>query len=161
MHQAGDRGPARALAATFVAMFCLVGIGLWGLPFDYDFMVQQFGWSRSQVTSGNAIGKLVIGPVFGFLAGWIVDRFGPRRMMIAGVLIGGIAVAGLGPDHESLWALLFLFIECPRICVRRSAPRSSLDFQLVRAISTQSDGNRILGHQLRRSRCAMDLEFSG
>jgi len=47
-----SHGPARALAATFVAMFCLVGIGLWGLPFYYDFMVQQFAWSRAQVTSG-------------------------------------------------------------------------------------------------------------
>jgi sugar phosphate permease len=103
-----SKGPARALAATFVAMFCLVGIGLWGLPFYYDFMVQQFGWSRAQVTSGNAIGKLLIGPVFGFLAGWIVDRFGPRRLMIAGVLMGGIAVAGLG-RITSLSGLYFFY----------------------------------------------------
>jgi sugar phosphate permease len=103
-----SKGPARALAATFVTMFCLVGIGLWGLPFYYDFMVQQFGWSRAQVTSGNAIGKLLIGPVFGFLAGWIVDRFGPRRLMIAGVLMGGIAVAGLG-RITSLSGLYFFY----------------------------------------------------
>lgn len=90
------RGSARVVAASFFAMFCLVGIALWGLPFYYDFMVQQFGWTRAQVTSGNALGKLLIGPLFGFLAGWIVDRFGPRRLMIAGALMGGIAVAGLG-----------------------------------------------------------------
>src|ERR1700739_4875327 len=89
-------GSARVVAASFFALFCLVGIGLWGLPFYYDFMVQQFDWTRAQVTSGNALGKLLIGPLFGFLAGWIVDRFGPRRLMIAGVLMGGIAVAGLG-----------------------------------------------------------------
>lgn len=103
-----SHGPARALAATFVAMFCLVGIGLWGLPFYYDFMVQQFAWSRAQVTSGNAVGKLLIGPVFGFLAGWIVDRFGPRRLMIAGVVMGGIAVAGLG-RITSLSGLYFFY----------------------------------------------------
>ena len=28
------------------------------------------------VTSGNAISKLVVGPLFGFGAGWIVDRCG-------------------------------------------------------------------------------------
>jgi nitrate/nitrite transporter NarK len=90
------RGSAPVVTASFFAMFCLVGIALWGLPFYYDFMVPQFGWTRAQVTSGNALGKLLIGPLFGFLAGWIVDRFGPRRLMIAGVLMGGIAVAGLG-----------------------------------------------------------------
>ena len=81
---------------AFVVLFCVVGVSLWGLPFYYDFMVQQFGWTRAQVMSGNALSKLVVGPMFGFLAGWIVDRFGPRRMMIIGVLMAGIALVGLG-----------------------------------------------------------------
>src|ERR1700741_2210820 len=90
------RDSALAVAASFFAMFCIVGVALWGLPFYYDFMVQQFGWSRGQVTSGNALGKLLIGPVFGFVAGWVVDHFGPRRLLIAGILMAGAAVAGLG-----------------------------------------------------------------
>ena len=57
-----------AAVTSFFALFCIVGIALWGLPFYYDFMVQDFGWTRAQVTSGNALGKLIIGPVFGFLA---------------------------------------------------------------------------------------------
>jgi sugar phosphate permease len=48
------------------------------------------------VTSGNALSKLVIGPVFGFLAGWLVDKFGPRRLMMAGILMVGVALVGLG-----------------------------------------------------------------
>jgi sugar phosphate permease len=59
-------------------------------------MVQQFGWSRAQVTSGNALSKLVVGPLFGFFAGWLVDRFGPRRLMMAGILMAGAALIGLG-----------------------------------------------------------------
>ena len=39
-----------------------------------------------QVTSGNALSKLVVGPLFGFLAGMVVDRFGPRRLMLVGIL---------------------------------------------------------------------------
>src|SRR6202163_1621845 len=81
-----EPGAVQVTAAAFVVLFCIVGVALWGLPFYYDFMVQQFGWTRAQVTSGNALSKLVVGPIFGFLAGWAVDRFGPRRMMQAGIL---------------------------------------------------------------------------
>ena len=79
-------GGIYAATTAFVVLFCIVGLALWGLPFYYDFMVRQFGWTRAQVTSGNAISKLVIGPAFGFFAGWIIDRFGPRLMMIAGII---------------------------------------------------------------------------
>jgi MFS family permease len=91
-----NRESLQATASAFVVLFCIVGMALWGLPFFYDFMVQQFAWSRGQVTSGNALSKLVVGPVFGFIAGWMVDRFGPRRLMIAGILMAGAALIGLG-----------------------------------------------------------------
>ena len=90
------RGALQVVATAFVVLFCIVGLALWGLPFYYDFMVQQFGWTRAQVTSGNALSKMVVGPVFGFIAGWIIDRFGPRRVMMAGILMAGGALVGLG-----------------------------------------------------------------
>ena len=91
-----DSGALQVAITAFVVLFCIVGLALWGLPFYYDFMVQQFGWTRAQVTSGNALSKLVVGPVFGFIAGWIIDRFGPRRVMMAGILMAGGALVGLG-----------------------------------------------------------------
>ncbi len=56
----------------------------------------------AQVTSGNAISKLLVGPVFGLLAGWIVDRFGPRRLMLCGILFAGFALVGLSA-MSALW----------------------------------------------------------
>ncbi|PYU50480.1 MAG: MFS transporter [Acidobacteria bacterium] len=91
-----NRESLQVTAAAFTVLFCIVGMALWGLPFYYDFMVQQFGWTRGQVTSGNALSKLVVGPLFGFFAGWMVDRFGPRRLMLAGILMAGAALIGLG-----------------------------------------------------------------
>ena len=88
-------GQVQVAATSFLALFSIVGLALYGLPFYYDFMVRDFGWTRAQVTSGNAYSKLLIGPLFGFLAGWIVDRFGPRRMMMAGILMAGTALVGL------------------------------------------------------------------
>jgi sugar phosphate permease len=99
----------RAYVATtsFVALFSIVGLALYGLPFYYDFMVREFGWTRAQVTSGNAISKLLIGPLFGFAAGWVVDRFGPRRLMMAGIVMAGGALVGL--SHMSALWMFYLF----------------------------------------------------
>jgi MFS family permease len=94
---------------SFVTLFAIVGLALYGLPFYYDFMVKEFGWSRTTVTSGNAISKLLIGPLFGFAAGWIVDRFGPRRLMIAGILMAGGALVGLA-HMTALWMFYLFYI---------------------------------------------------
>jgi MFS family permease len=83
------------VAAAFFSLLAIVGFALYGLPFFYDFFVNEFGWSRTMVTSGNAIGKLLVAPLFGFIAGWIIDRYGPRKMMLAGSLLAGSAIIGL------------------------------------------------------------------
>jgi sugar phosphate permease len=108
--QAVSREQAQAAGASFAALFSLVGLALWGLPFYYDFMVRDFGWTRAQVTSGNALSKLLIGPVFGFFAGWLVDRFGPRRIMMLGILLGGAALAGLGSISSLGFFYLFYML---------------------------------------------------
>jgi sugar phosphate permease len=94
---------AQVTATAFAALFSVVGLALYGLPLYYDFMVREFGWSRTMVTSGNALSKLIVGPLFGFGAGWIVDRFGPRRLMLAGILMAGGALVGLGAT-AAVWA---------------------------------------------------------
>ena len=84
-------GQITAAATAFAALFAAVGIGLYGLTFFYDFFVKDYGWTRQQVTSGNAYAKLIIGPLFvvaeaGFLLGLrrelqhdIEARVGPVR----------------------------------------------------------------------------------
>ncbi len=101
-------GGAFVVATAFAALFSVVGLALYGLPLYYDFMVREFGWSRTMVTSGNALSKLVVGPLFGFAAGWIVDRFGPRRLMMAGILMAGGALVGLGLTSAA-WAFYFFY----------------------------------------------------
>ena len=94
---------------SFLALFSIVGIALYGLPFYYDYMVRELGLTRAQVTSGNALSKLVVGPLFGYCAGWIVDRFGPRRLMLVGILMAGAALIGLG-NMSALWMFYFFYL---------------------------------------------------
>jgi sugar phosphate permease len=110
-------GQRQVAVTSFLALFAIVGLALYGLPLYYDFMVTEFGWSRTQVTSGNALSKLVVGPVFGFLAGWIVDRFGPRRLMMAGIVMAGGALIGLA-HMTALWMfyLFYLFNAIGYVC---------------------------------------------
>jgi MFS family permease len=92
-------------------------MALWGLPFYYDFMVQQFNWTRAQVTSGNALSKLAVGPLFGFIAGWMVERFGPRRLVLAGVLMAGGALIGLGSMSTlGMFYFFYLFSALGYVC---------------------------------------------
>ena len=103
------RGQIQVAATSFFALFAIVGLALYGLPYYYDYMVRDFGWTRTQVTSGNALSKLVVGPLFGFFAGWIVDRFGPRRLMLAGIAMAGVALIGLG-NMNALWMFYFFYL---------------------------------------------------
>jgi MFS family permease len=95
------------LVTAFLALFAIVGFAYYGLPFFYDFMTKEFGWSRAVVTSGNAVGKLIVGPVFGFIAGWMIDRYGPRRLMMTGALMAGTALIGL--SFSSSLGMFYLF----------------------------------------------------
>jgi MFS family permease len=103
------RGPRWAVLTAFLSLFSVVGIALYGLPFFYDFLVRDLGWTRQQVTSGNAYSKLLVGPLFGFVAGYAVDRFGPRRLMLAGILVAGGALVGLG-GTTTLGAFYFFYL---------------------------------------------------
>ena len=110
-------GGTQATATAFAALFSVVGLSLYGLPLYYDFMVRELGWSRTMVTSGNAISKLIVGPLFGFAAGWIVDRFGPRRLMMTGIVMAGGALVGLGGvSAASMFYFFYFFNALGYVC---------------------------------------------
>jgi MFS family permease len=97
------------LITAFMALFAMVGFAYYALPFFFDFMVNDFGYTRAEVTSGNAVGKIVVAPLFGFLAGWMIDRYGPRRLMMLGAVFMGIAFIGLSYSG-SLWMFYLFYV---------------------------------------------------
>jgi sugar phosphate permease len=101
-------GQYKVTATGFLSLFSLVGIMFYGLPFFFDYWVKDFGWGRAMVTSGNIVGKIIVGPLLGFAAGWFIDHFGPKRLMIAGILIAGAAIMGFGL-MDSIWQFYFFY----------------------------------------------------
>ncbi len=98
-----------ALLTAFLALFAIVGFALYGLPRFYPYFVQELGWTRAQVTSGNAYSKIAVALAFGFIAGKLVDRFGPRRSMLAGIVMAGGALVGLS-YVTSMSAFYFFYV---------------------------------------------------
>jgi MFS family permease len=112
-----DIKPAKArhqtfiLIAAFFTLLAIVGFVLYGLPFFYDFYIKEFGWSRTVVTSGNALGKLLVAPLFGFIAGWLIDKYGPRRLMMTGILMTAGALIGLSMMKSlGLFYISYVFV---------------------------------------------------
>jgi sugar phosphate permease len=97
-----------AIVTAFLALFAIVGVALYGLPRFYPYFVKELGWSRQEVTSGNAYSKIAVALLFGFLAGRLVDRFGPRKLMLGGIVMAGGALVGLS-YVASLGAFYFFY----------------------------------------------------
>jgi MFS family permease len=77
---------------TFLVLLATAGVraapGVLIVPLE-----QEFGWDRASISLAVAVSILTFG--FGApLSGGLVDRFGPRRVMLGGLVL---IVAGLGP----------------------------------------------------------------
>lgn len=72
---------------------------------------KAFGWSRAQVMSGLSI-SVVIGIVGNMAIGAVVDRFGSRRVAIAGLLVkcGTFALLGAATGTLFNWVGLWLLL---------------------------------------------------
>ena len=114
----GSRSSQTYIVATaFLSLFAIVGFAYYGLPFFYDFFMKEFGWSRAVVTSGNALGKLLVGPLFGFVAGYLIDRYGPRRLMMSGALMMGTALIGLSLSKSlGMFYVFYIFNALGYVC---------------------------------------------
>lgn len=63
----------------------------------------ELGWSRAAISAAVSVGLLLYG-LSGPVAGWLMDRFGPKRLTLIGILvIGGSTLAGA--TVTELWQL--------------------------------------------------------
>jgi sugar phosphate permease len=97
------------VGTAFTFMFLIVGFATYGLPLFYNLWVGEFGWKRADIQFGNTMGKLIVGPILGFLVGWVIDRRGPRLVMLIGALGAAGALAGFGWMSSLQMLYVFFF----------------------------------------------------
>jgi MFS family permease len=94
------------VAACAVILLMTVGVPFYGMPFFYDYFQRDFGWSRDLVTSGIGIATVLALP----LGGFIIPRFSPRRLLIAGILLLSSSLVGFASMRGSLVVYFVLWI---------------------------------------------------
>ncbi len=101
----------RIAAACFTILFVIVGIVYYSFPVFYAPLIAEFGWSRAQVTAGFFLSMILIGPVFGISAGFLIDRYGTRRVLLVGLIFAAAAFFGFTFMHSLAIYYLFYFMQ--------------------------------------------------
>lgn len=96
------------VVAAFLNLFFAVGLVFYGLPFFYASLVDALHFTRSQVTQGLFLGFVIVAPASGFL-GALIDRYGARQVLRAGVLLVAVPIALMG-WMTRLWEYFFLCV---------------------------------------------------
>ena len=94
------------LAQSFVATALIFGIWFSFAVF-FVAMLDEFGWSRGAASMAFSVGNLVQAALSP-LVGWLTDRWGPRRVIIAGLALGAVSLAACS-QVQTLWHLIALF----------------------------------------------------
>lgn len=73
-------------------------------PVVYVALLEEFGWGRGEVAGIYSLTTLVIG-LTSPLAGFLLDRFGPRRLFVSGALVtaGGMVATSWGHSLSHLY----------------------------------------------------------
>jgi MFS family permease len=104
--QSAPRRSWPILAAAFTAFTIGAGLMHSYAVFLIAF-IEEFGWSRGETSIAYSVSQLVAGGSSP-LVGMLVDRLGPRRLLLLG---GGLLVAGLVGSAfvHSLWQIVALY----------------------------------------------------
>jgi len=98
-----DRRGWIIVGAIFLTMFFIWG-AINSSPVFFVPIIKHFGWSRTRLSIAFSIGW-VTGGAAGPLIGWIADRVNPKKMMMVGAIITGLAYLVLS-RATSFWEIL-------------------------------------------------------
>lgn len=92
----------------------IYSIGLFVGPLE-----EEFGWSRSQIMFGFTLYTILSAMMTPFF-GMLIDKFGPRRMGLTGVLSFSACLAALSLATPSIWSwwLLWIVLSCGAVMIK-------------------------------------------
>ena len=102
---------SRLLPRVFYGWYIVaagMGIHLWmsiawvyGMQVFFAPIIQTFGWSRAAVSGAFSLQRLE-GSIASPIEGFLVDRFGPRKLVLAGALLAGLGLITLS-FLQAIW----------------------------------------------------------
>ncbi|MFH1485178.1 MAG: MFS transporter, partial [Chloroflexota bacterium] len=95
------------VGASFITLFVNGGVLSYGFTAFFNPIIDEFSWSRAATSFAFSLRSLeggVAQPIVGFM----VDRFGPRKLIVAGVAAAGAGLV-LMSRTESLWYFYVTF----------------------------------------------------
>ncbi len=109
-----DRDWTAVVASAICLVFSVGTIQLYGFGVFVRPLSAEFGWTRTQLSGAVAIGQYALAfsaPFWGIL----IDRFGPRRIVVTSVVTLSAGVASLGLLTPNLWHIYLIFALIPLI----------------------------------------------
>ncbi|RJP18575.1 MAG: MFS transporter [Candidatus Abyssobacteria bacterium SURF_5] len=122
------------LSASFLCMSVAAGIGWFVFPVYMTTIEEELGTSRALISLAVVLWAMV-GAAFSPVAGGWIDKYGARRVIVAGTLVQ-IAGTLLLARITSLWQLYVLFI----VAALASTANTTIPVSIV--ISRRFDSNR-------------------
>jgi MFS family permease len=95
------------LSGLFLIYMASNGITLHTLPLLYPELIESFGWQASQVTLPATV-FFLIGAMTSPPAGWLLDKYSPRKIILVGSLTLSVALIGFSQVQE-LWQLVSIY----------------------------------------------------
>ena len=115
------------IVAASVAMNCYLSIAFFqGFQVFFLPMVKEFGWSRAATSGAFSLRQLENG-ILAPLVGVLVQRWGARKVIFAGVLIGGLGLMSIGTINS----LLAFYVTFTIASVGVSGPSHGVSWPVV------------------------------
>ena len=94
--------------ASFLILSFTSMTGSYGLSLFYKRLIDYFGWSRTALAGAISLSRLETGFLAG-VEGFLVDKFGARRMVLIGIVLSSIGMILLSLI-QSLLAFYLVFV---------------------------------------------------
>ncbi|HEX5483299.1 MAG TPA: MFS transporter [Terriglobia bacterium] len=133
------------VAAAFLNLFLTTGIVYYGFPVFYLSLTHSLGFSRQQATSGIFFGFVLMAPLFGILAGALIDRVGARAIILCGIGFAGLSLVFMGMMSSVRQYYLLCLTEVIGYVLAGPIPNQVLIANWFRALRGRAMGYAYLG----------------